>query len=68
MIIAADIGNSNNVLGFFENGELLFHRRLHTFPHQSVDEYEMVVRGMLFAYNGDLESADDGVVASVAGS
>ena len=65
MIIAADIGNSNIVLGFFGNGELLFHRRLHTIPHQSVDEYEMVVRGMLFAFKGNLESADHGVVASV---
>ena len=65
MIIAVDIGNSNIVLGFFGNGELLFHRRLHTIPHQSVDEYEMVIRGMLFAFNGDLESADDGIVASV---
>ena len=65
MLIAADIGNTNIVIGFFSDGKFLFSRRLHTGPPQSVDEYEMLLRGMLFAFNGDLESADSGVVASV---
>lgn len=65
MIIAVDIGNSNIVLGFFEGGILLFNRRIHTIPHQSVDEYEMLVRGMLFAFKDDLEKLETGIVGSV---
>ena len=51
MLIAADIGNTNIVIGFFKDGNFLFSRRLHTGPPQSVDEYEMLLRGMLFAFN-----------------
>ena len=47
MLIAADIGNTNIVIGFFKDGNFLFSRRLHTGPPQSVDEYEMLLRGML---------------------
>lgn len=65
MLIAADIGNTNIVIGFFKDGNFLFSRRLHTGPPQSVDEYEMLLRGMLFAFNGDLDTAESGVVASV---
>ncbi len=50
MLIAADIGNTNIVIGFFKDGNFLFSRRLHTGPPQSVDEYEMLLRGMLFAH------------------
>ena len=65
MLIAADIGNTNIVIGFFKDGNFLLSRRLHTGPPQSVDEYEMLLRGMLFAFNEDLETAECGVVASV---
>ena len=49
MILAVDIGNSDIVLGVFKESKLLQNWRLHTVHHQSVDEYEMLVRGMLFA-------------------
>ena len=49
MILTVDIGNSDVVLGIFKDSEILQSWRLHTDIHQSVDEYEMLVRGMLFA-------------------
>ena len=48
MILAADIGNSDIVLGIFKDSELLQNWRLHTVHHQSVDEYEMLVSGYAF--------------------
>ena len=49
MILAVDIGNSDVVIGIFNDDKLLQSWRLHTRLHQSIDEYEMLVRGMLFA-------------------
>ena len=65
MILAADIGNSDIVLGIFKDSELLQNWRLHTVHHQSVDEYEMLVRGMLFACDFSLEDVDGAVLSSV---
>ena len=55
MILAVDIGNSDVVIGIFNDGKLLQSWRLHTRLHQSIDEYEMLVRGMLFACDFSLE-------------
>ena len=65
MILAVDIGNSDIVLGVFKNSKLLQNWRLHTVHHQSVDEYEMLVRGMLFACDFSLEDVDGAVLSSV---
>ena len=65
MIIAFDIGNSDVVLGIFKDSELLQNWRLHTVHHQSVDEYEMLVRGMLFACDFSLEDVQGAVLSSV---
>ena len=65
MIIAFDIGNSDVVLGIFKDSELLHNWRLHTVHHQSVDEYEMLVRGMLFACDFSLEEVQGAVLSSV---
>ncbi len=65
MILTVDIGNSNIVFGVFRDEALLFRRRLHTSTHQSVDEYEMLTRGMLFAFNGNLDDLKGAVLSSV---
>ena len=52
MIIAVDIGNSDVVLGLVKDSKILQSWRIHTGIHQSVDEYEILVRGMLFACEG----------------
>ena len=65
MILAIDIGNSNVVIGVFNNEKLMQSWRLRTRLHQSIDEYEMLVRGMLFACNFSLEETKGAVLSSV---
>ena len=65
MILAVDIGNSNVLLGLVNNSKILQSWRLHTDIHQSVDEYEMLVRGMLFACDFSLKDAQGAVLSSV---
>ena len=65
MILAIDIGNSNVVIGVFNNEKLMQSWRLRTRLHQSIDEYEMLVRGMLFACNFSLEETQGAVLSSV---
>lgn len=56
MLLAFDVGNTNIVLGVFEDGKLIENWRMETDNKRSADEYGMVVR-QLFEYS-DL-SADD---------
>ena len=65
MILAVDIGNSNVLLGLVQNSKILQSWRLHTDIHQSVDEYEMLVRGMLFACDFSLKDIRGAVLSSV---
>ena len=65
MILAVDIGNSNVLLGLVNNSKILQSWRLHTDIHQSVDEYEMLVRGMLFACDFSLKDIQGAVLSSV---
>ena len=65
MILTVDIGNSDVLLGIFKDSEILQSWRLHTDIHQSVDEYEMLVRGMLFACDFSLEEVQGAVLSSV---
>lgn len=65
MIIAVDIGNSNVVLGLVKDSKILQSWRLHTEIHQSVDEYEILVRGMLFACDFSLKEVHGAVLSSV---
>ena len=65
MILAVDIGNSDVVIGMFNDENLLQSRRIRTRLHQSIDEYEMLVRGMLFACNFSLKETKGAVLSSV---
>ena len=65
MIIAVDIGNSDVVLGLVKDSKILQSWRMHTVIHQSVDEYEILVRGMLFACDFSLNETQGSVLSSV---
>ena len=65
MILAVDIGNSDVVMGIFNDDKLLQSWRLNTRLHQSIDEYEILVRGMLFACDFRLEETKGAVLSSV---
>jgi type III pantothenate kinase len=47
MTLAFDVGNTETVLGLFDNGQLLDHWRIATHADRTVDELGLLVRGLL---------------------
>ena len=47
MILAVDIGNSNIVLGCFENEQILFTERLSTNQNSTELEYTILIKNIL---------------------
>ncbi|MBB4826844.1 type III pantothenate kinase [Sporosarcina luteola] len=63
MILVLDTGNTNIVLGVYEQGELKYHWRMETYRHKTEDEYAMSVKA-LFSHVG-LEFSDiTGIIIS----
>lgn len=46
MLLVLDTGNTNIVLGVYENAELTYHWRMETYRHKTEDEYAMQVKAM----------------------
>lgn len=63
MILAVDVGNTNIVLGIYEQRRLLHHWRLGTNRSATVDEYGIMVHN-LFRFAGISEQAIEAVVIS----
>ena len=51
MILVMDTGNTNIVLGVYEQGQLKHHWRMETYRHKTEDEYAMQVKS-LFTHVG----------------
>ena len=66
-LLAVDVGNTNTVLGLFEEGKLLRHWRLTTRREETADEIMLSVRGLLEA-SERREAPRDVIVASVVPS
>jgi type III pantothenate kinase len=65
MLLAIDVGNTNIVLGAYEERKLLAHWRIETHADRTYDEYGILVR-QLFAWSGlDPERVQAVVVSSV---
>ncbi|MGH7463904.1 MAG: type III pantothenate kinase, partial [Longimicrobiales bacterium] len=47
MILVFDIGNTEIVLGLFEDTELLDHWRVGTYPERTADEFGLLIRGLV---------------------
>ncbi|MCA1032818.1 type III pantothenate kinase [Bacillus timonensis] len=47
MIFVLDVGNTNTVLGVYDNDELKYHWRIETNRHKTEDEYGMVIKSLL---------------------
>ncbi|GKV57779.1 type III pantothenate kinase [Sporosarcina sp. NCCP-2222] len=63
MILVLDTGNTNIVLGVYEQGVLKYHWRMETYRHKTEDEYAMSVKA-LFSHVG-LEFSDiTGIIIS----
>lgn len=63
MLFVLDVGNTNTVLGVFEEDELLYEWRIKTDRHKSEDEFGMLIHS-LFTYKGIEFSEITGVVIS----
>ncbi|MDR3305693.1 MAG: type III pantothenate kinase [Clostridiales Family XIII bacterium] len=68
MLLAFDVGNTNIVLGVFQDGRLLQNWRMETIAHRSADEYGMMVN-QLFEFEGlHLRDVNDIIISTVVPS
>jgi type III pantothenate kinase len=65
MILVFDIGNTEVVLGLFQDGELLDHWRIATYPERTVDEMGLLVRGLMRESGFDADDVRAAVIGSV---
>lgn len=68
MLLAFDVGNTNIVLGVFQEGKLIQNWRLETDNNKSADEYGMIVN-QLFQYEGlNIKDVKDVIISTVVPS
>jgi len=65
MLLAIDVGNSNNVIGLFSEGRMLTHWRIRTEWNRTADEYWVLIKEFILLNNVGAETIDDIVVACV---
>lgn len=65
MLIAVDIGNTNIVLGFIEEGKIVGTYRLTTHADHTSDEYGLLMSQFLDLHGYAPEDVDDVIIASV---
>ena len=65
MILAVDIGNTNIVMGGYEQDHLVFCTRLSTDKNLEADQYALQIKGILSLYHISLENIKDVVLSSV---
>lgn len=63
MILVMDAGNSNIILGVYNNDKLVFNWRMETDRHKTGDEYAMVVKAF-FSHEGISFEQIEGVIIS----
>ncbi|WP_100332752.1 type III pantothenate kinase [Bacillus xiapuensis] len=63
MIFVLDVGNTNTVLGVYENENLKYHWRMETNRNKTEDEYGMIIKS-LFQHVGLALSQIDGMIIS----
>ncbi len=65
MLLVIDVGNTNTVLGVYEEERLLAHWRLVTANQQTVDEYGILARNLLQLAGIDATRIDGVIISSV---
>lgn len=68
MVLAIDIGNSNVVLGCFEEERILFIERLSTNQNYTALEYTVMIKNILELNELDNRSFEGGIISSVVPS
>lgn len=65
MLLAIDIGNTNLVIGCFDNDALRFKARIATDKSRTSDQYGVEIKNMLEAYGVRVSDIDDCIISSV---
>lgn len=65
MILVLDVGNTNIVLGIYQERELLLHWRAATDRQKTADEYGMLIHNLLVYHHMDHHKMDAVVISSV---
>ncbi len=65
MLLAIDIGNTNTVLGLFENGRLIHDWRIRTDVNTTIDEYAVTMRSLFSLHSLPLEKVRDVIISCV---
>lgn len=65
MILALDVGNTNTVVGGFEGNALRFSFRMQSDRNKTVDEFVLLLRGLLAEQGVDLAAVEGGILSSV---
>ena len=65
MVFAIDIGNTNIVIGCFENGQIIFTERLSTKKTATALEYAISFKNVLELYGVDIEIIEGSIISSV---
>lgn len=65
MLLAIDVGNTNIVLGIYENGKLLYDWRVSSDKSKTSDEYGLLFRDIFEASNIKISCIKDIIISSV---
>lgn len=65
MLLAIDVGNSNNVIGLFSGEKLLTHWRIRTEWNRTADEYWVLIKEFIIMNKIETETIDDIIIACV---
>ncbi|MBU8908450.1 type III pantothenate kinase [Desertibacillus haloalkaliphilus] len=65
MIFVIDVGNTNIVLGVYDNDELKYHWRINTNRQQTEDEYGMIIKDLFSHVDLKGEQIDGIIISSV---
>jgi len=64
LILTIDVGNTNTVLGIFENGELKKHWRISTDKDKTPDEYGILFHNLFSVFDSKINSKINGIIIS----
>lgn len=64
-LLAIDVGNTNTVLGIFDDRDLVAHWRIETVEHRTPDEYAITLRSLLALRELEWEGIGAAIVSTV---
>ena len=65
MLFVLDVGNSNTVLGIYQNNELKFHWRIETNRNKTEDEYGMIIKSLIAHVGLEFDDIKGIIISSV---